>query len=153
MHDPNKLCIPTRAHTHTYLPTPGSAHEAELARQAAHVASLLERVSDESRVNKELAALLGERLDSGRRALESLLQLLVCLADAEASYSSAMGAAAKAAAAGPLAAPADSGGLAAAVEALVSLPAEAAAAHRTLHAELQVCTQCCADQCSVCSAP
>ncbi|WIA39345.1 hypothetical protein OEZ86_005457 [Tetradesmus obliquus] len=115
----------------------GSGHEAELARQGEHLSSLLQGVGEECKVNRELAGLLAERLDSSRKALECLLRLVTCLMEAEAAYSSAMSAAAKAAAAGPLAAPADSGGLAAAVEGLVQLPAAAAAGHRQLYLDLQ----------------
>jgi hypothetical protein len=45
----------------------GSGHEAELSRQAAHLSSILEGVSEEGKVNQELAGLLVERLDSSRK--------------------------------------------------------------------------------------
>jgi hypothetical protein len=45
----------------------GSGHDAELARQAAHLSSILEGVGEESKVNRELAGLLLERLDSSRK--------------------------------------------------------------------------------------
>lgn len=47
--------------------SPGSGHDAELARQAAHLSSVTEGVAEESKVNRELAALLVERLDSSRK--------------------------------------------------------------------------------------
>jgi hypothetical protein len=45
----------------------GSGHDAELARQAAHLQSILEGVGEECKVNRELAGLLLERLDSSRK--------------------------------------------------------------------------------------
>jgi hypothetical protein len=45
----------------------GSGHEAELARQGAHLSSILEGVGEEGKVNRELAGLLVERLDSSRK--------------------------------------------------------------------------------------
>lgn len=67
------------------------------------------------------------------------MRLLTCLMEAEAAYSAAMSAAAKTASAGPLTAPSDSGNLAAALDGMVALPAAAAAGHRQLYLELQVC--------------
>eukprot|EP00879_Flechtneria_rotunda_P008629 GHRR01009042.1.p1 GENE.GHRR01009042.1~~GHRR01009042.1.p1 ORF type:complete len:354 (+),score=172.66 GHRR01009042.1:1967-3028(+) len=116
----------------------GSGHDAELARQAAHVSSITEGVAEEAKVNKELANLLLKRLDASKKSLECLLQLLTGLVEAESAYSTAMAAAAKVAAAAPLAAPADGGGLAAALGGLVQLPAAAAAGHRQLYLELQL---------------
>ncbi|KAF6255934.1 hypothetical protein COO60DRAFT_159596 [Scenedesmus sp. NREL 46B-D3] len=45
----------------------GSGHDAELARQAAHLSSILEGVGEEGKVNRELAGLLLERLESSRK--------------------------------------------------------------------------------------
>lgn len=45
----------------------GSGHDAELSRQASHLAGVVEGVGEESKVNRELAALLVERLDSSRK--------------------------------------------------------------------------------------
>jgi hypothetical protein len=67
------------------------------------------------------------------------MRLLTCLMEAEAAYSIAMSSAAKTASAGPLTAPSDSSNLAAALEGMVALPAAAAAGHRQLYLELQVC--------------
>lgn len=44
-----------------------AGHAADLARQAAHLSSLTDLVAEESKVNRELAGLLQERLESSKR--------------------------------------------------------------------------------------
>lgn len=44
-----------------------AGHAADLARQAAHLSSLTDSVAEESKVNRELAGLLQERLESSKR--------------------------------------------------------------------------------------
>jgi hypothetical protein len=44
-----------------------AGHAADLARQAAHLHSLTGSVAEESKVNRELAGLLLERLESSKR--------------------------------------------------------------------------------------
>lgn len=44
-----------------------AGHAADLARQAAHLSSVTRAVADESKVNRELAGLLVERLEASKR--------------------------------------------------------------------------------------
>jgi len=44
-----------------------AGHAADLQRQAAHLDSLTRAVAEESKVNRELAGLLVERLESSKR--------------------------------------------------------------------------------------
>lgn len=44
-----------------------AGHAADLARQSAHLNSLTDSVTEESKVNRELAGLLVERLESSKR--------------------------------------------------------------------------------------
>ncbi|KIZ03239.1 hypothetical protein MNEG_4722 [Monoraphidium neglectum] len=103
----------------------GAGHEGEVDRQRAAVRELDGQVAAESRVNRGMAALLLERLDSSRRALEGLAKLVGGMADCQAAYSAALEAAARL----PLAGDCDGASMRPAMAALVALPQAMGAAH------------------------
>ncbi|KAI8473573.1 MAG: hypothetical protein J3K34DRAFT_410518 [Monoraphidium minutum] len=103
----------------------GAGHDGEVGRQRAAVRELDEAVAAESRVNRGMGALLCERLESSRKALEGLAKLVGGLSDCQATYSAALEAAAKL----PLAGDCDGASLRPAAAALLDLPRAMGAAH------------------------
>ncbi|GLC35841.1 hypothetical protein PLESTB_000499900 [Pleodorina starrii] len=107
--------------------------DAEIARQRAALAAIEDDVEEESRVNRELAGRVTERLENSCRILEGLAALLTALGQAEAAYATAMAAASRVRLLGL---EADDGELRAAGEALMRVPSVVDQAHRPLHATL-----------------
>ncbi|GIL43126.1 hypothetical protein Vafri_960 [Volvox africanus] len=107
--------------------------DAEIARQRASLAAIEDDVEEESRVNRELASRITERLENSCRILEGLAELLAALGKAEAAYASAMAVASRVRLLGL---DADDGELRSAGEALMRVPSVIDQAHRPLHATL-----------------
>ncbi|GLI68925.1 hypothetical protein VaNZ11_013347 [Volvox africanus] len=107
--------------------------DAEIARQRASLAAIEDDVEEESRVNRELASRITERLENSCRILEGLAELLTALGKAEAAYASAMAVASRVRLLGL---DADDGELRSAGEALMRVPSVIDQAHRPLHATL-----------------
>ena len=108
-------------------------HGGEVDRQRAAVREADERVAEESKVNRGMAAALCERLDSSRKALEGLAKLVSSLADSEQAYSSSLEAAARVTLAGDC----DGASMRPALAALAALPAGVGGAHAQLAALLR----------------
>lgn len=106
----------------------GGGHEGEVDRQRAAVKELDEQVAAESKINRGMASLLCERLDSSRKALEGLSKLVGSLAECQHAYSTCLDAAAKLTLAGDC----DGASIRPAMEALCALPKSMAAAHGQL---------------------
>ncbi|KAG2499380.1 hypothetical protein HYH03_002955 [Edaphochlamys debaryana] len=107
--------------------------DAEIARQRATVAATEDDVEEESKVNRELAGRISERLENSCKILEGLAALLTALGQAEAAYAAAMAAAARVRLVGL---EADDGDLRSAGEALMRLPSVISQAHSPLHGTL-----------------
>ncbi|GBF90839.1 hypothetical protein Rsub_03693 [Raphidocelis subcapitata] len=111
----------------------GADHCGEVDRQRAAVRELDEQVVAESRVNRGMAAVLVERLDSSRIALEGLAKLVGSLAEGQQAYAQSLDAAAKLTLAGDC----DGASMRPAMAALAALPRAMGVAHSQLAALLR----------------
>ncbi|GFR41214.1 hypothetical protein Agub_g1886 [Astrephomene gubernaculifera] len=107
--------------------------DAEIARQRAALAAMEDDVDEETRVNRELAGRIIERLENSCKILEGLASLLSALGQAECAYAAAMATASRVRLVGL---EADDGELRAVGEALMRLPSVVNQAHSPLQSTL-----------------